>query len=161
MKENILISTPVDVEFEMLTIACAIHLLNSLLTNRFRGVSVEADKAELAKPDVPFRRKMAITHRIACKEILTTNIHLCNITMNVLANLQIHFDKGQTQFTKAECKRIYMQRVNQYESSDEEVMLNRLRIRKYIRELILNQSRVAEKIANATQNDEKVQNIVD
>jgi len=44
VRENILISTPVDVEFEMLTLGCAIHLFESLMTNRFKNVSVEADR---------------------------------------------------------------------------------------------------------------------
>ena len=60
VKDNILISTPVDVEFEMLTLGCAIHLLESLLSNRFRGITVEADEAELTKADLPFRKRLAI-----------------------------------------------------------------------------------------------------
>ena len=43
VKDNILISTPVDIEFEMLTLGCAIHLLEQLLSSRFKSVSVEAD----------------------------------------------------------------------------------------------------------------------
>ena len=87
MKENILVSTPVDVEFEMLTLGCAIHLLESLLNNRFRGVSCEADRAELAKTDLPWRKRLAVHHRLACKEILVSNIRLANILMHILANL--------------------------------------------------------------------------
>ena len=49
VKDNILISTPVDIEFEMLTLGCTIHLLQQLLDSRFRGVTVEQDRAELAK----------------------------------------------------------------------------------------------------------------
>ncbi len=74
VKDNILISTPVDIEFEMLTLACSIHLLESLLNNRFKSVSIEADRAELNKPDLPQRKWLAICHRINCKEILTQNI---------------------------------------------------------------------------------------
>jgi len=43
--------------------------------------------------------------------------------------------------------------VEQYEANEQEVMLNRLRLRKYMRELILNQSRVMEKIANSSGQD--------
>lgn len=88
-KENILISTPVDIEFEMLTLGCAIHLLESLLKGRFKGCSVDADLQELAKPDLPYRRRLAISHRLNCKQILTANIKYCNILMRILANLQV------------------------------------------------------------------------
>lgn len=40
-----------------------------------------------------------------------------------------------------------MQRVEQFEKDDQEVMQNRLRFRNYIRELILNQQKVMDKIA--------------
>jgi hypothetical protein len=138
VKENILISTPVDIEFEMLTLACSIHLLESLLNNRFKQISIEADKAELAKPDLPYRKRLAIVHRVNCKDILTQNIKYCNILMRILAELQMELEKGRIQFTKSECKKIYMRRIEAYEKSDEEVMLNRLKFRNYIRELILN-----------------------
>ena len=36
LKEHILMSTPVDIEFELLVMACTIQLLNSLLKNRFK-----------------------------------------------------------------------------------------------------------------------------
>ena len=55
-----------------------------------------------------------------------------------------------------------MARVEAYESTEEEVMLNRLRLRNYIRELILNQQRVMEKIAANAEGggDAAVQNMV-
>lgn len=134
-----MISTPVDVEFEMLTIGCAIHLLESLLQNRFQGISLETDNAELANnPNLTERRRIALQHRVSCKEILCANIKLCNILIHILANLQLHLERGKTEFSKVECKRIYMQRIERYEKTDQEVMLNRLRFRRYIRELILN-----------------------
>lgn len=147
VKENILISTPVDIEFEMLTLGCAIHLLQQLLSSRFRGVTVEQDREELARSDLPWRRRCALMHRLHCKEILTSNINLCNVLMRILANLQVELAKGQTQFTKLECKRLYMAKVEPFEKTDDEVMLNRIRFRNYIRELILNQERMMEKIA--------------
>ena len=160
VKDNILISTPVDVEFEMLTLGCAIHLLESLLANRFRGISVEADEAELTKTDLPFRRRLAIQHRLACKEILTSNIRYCNILMHILANLHQELDGGKTDFTKDEIKRIYLKRIEKYEKSDDDIMPNRLRFRKYLGELILNQQRVMDKIANYKGQNETVDSLV-
>ena len=153
-----MISTPVDIEFEMLTLGCSIHLLNSLLTSRFKNVSIEADRQELETPGLSWRKRCALTHRINCKEILTSNIKLCNILMRILACLQCELAKGHTEFTKLETKRIYMQRVEAYEKSEDEVIQNRLYFRNYIRELILNQQRVMEKIAkNAAGGEEMLE----
>ena len=54
-------------------------------------------------------------------------------------------NKGQTKFSKDEVKAIYMQRVDEFET-EEEVFPNRLALRKYLRELILNQKRVIQKL---------------
>ena len=99
---------------------------------------MEQDREELARSDLSWRKRCAIMHRLNCKEILTSNINLCNVLMRILANLQVELAKGQTQFTKLECKRLYMAKVEPFEKTDDEVMLNRLRFRNYIRELILN-----------------------
>ncbi len=74
--------------------------------------------------------------------------------MRILAELQMELEKGRIQFTKSECKKIYMKRIEAFESSESEVMLNRLTFRNYIRELILNQQRVMEKIAAKTEGGE-------
>ena len=50
-----------------------------------------------------------------------------------------HLESGRTEFTKTECKQLYMKRIEAYEKDETEVMENRLRFRNYIRELILNQ----------------------
>jgi len=43
MKKYLLVSTPIDPEFEMLVIACSINLLESLLKARFK-TSVQEDQ---------------------------------------------------------------------------------------------------------------------
>ena len=70
VKDNILISTPVDIDFEMLAIGCSIHLLESLVKSRFSNLTVEEDRASLAQKDLPWRRRLAISHRLNCLEIL-------------------------------------------------------------------------------------------
>jgi basic membrane lipoprotein Med (substrate-binding protein (PBP1-ABC) superfamily) len=45
----LLVSAPVDAEFEMLVIACTINLLKGLLTSRFK-TSLEHDKTQLKDP---------------------------------------------------------------------------------------------------------------
>jgi len=98
--------------------------------------------------------RTAIGHRLSCKEILASNIKLCNVLMRVLANLAVELNKGQTEFTKFECKRIYMQRIEAFEADETEVMHNRLAFRHYLRELILNQQKIKQKIASEGNNEE-------
>ena len=61
--------------------------------------------------------------------IVEANLNLLNILMRILARY-----KGGTPI---EVKQSYMQRVDDFES-EEEVILNRLKLRKYLRELQLN-----------------------
>ena len=59
--------------------------------------------------------------------------------MHILANLHQELDGGKTDFTKDEIKKIYLKRIEKYEKSDDDIIPNRLRFRKYLGELILNQ----------------------
>ena len=54
-----------------------------------------------------------------------------------------------------------MAKVEPYETTDEEVMTNRLHFRNYIRELILNQTRVMEKIAQAKAGEDGIQEMIE
>lgn len=65
------------------------------------------------------------------KEILNANITLCEILMRILAR----FNDGRN------FKSNYMRIVEDFEKP-EELMLNRLKLRKYLRELVVNQKRV-------------------
>jgi hypothetical protein len=65
------------------------------------------------------------------KEILTANINLCNILMRILA--RFGDDKN--------FKKRYMKIVDDFER-EEDVMPNRIKMRKYLRELVVNQKRV-------------------
>ena len=157
-----MISTPVDIEFEMLALGCAIHLLEQMRDNRFKNVSIEDDRRELVQEDLDWRRRRALMHRTNCKEIILGNIKNCQVLMRILANLQVALEKGQTSFTKIECKRLYMTKCVPYEETDQEVIENRFKFRNYIRELILNQQRMMEKIAAEKSGGEQgIQDLVD
>jgi len=52
-----------------------------------------------------------------------------------------------------------MERIDGYETTDEEVMQNRLLFRNYIRELILNQQRVMERIASEEGGEDVLQEL--
>ena len=126
----LLVSAPVDSEFEMLVLACTINLLKGLMTSRFK-TPLEKDRELLADPTLPFRKRFAVLHRMNAKEILTENINFCQILMRILARFS----------TDGNYKERYMERVEDFET-EEEVMRNRIRFRRYLRELMINQKRV-------------------
>jgi len=69
------VSTPVDPDFELLVVACAINLLEGLLSARFKSSSDE-DRKLLADPNLSMRLRFAIMHRLDCKVILESNIKI-------------------------------------------------------------------------------------
>jgi hypothetical protein len=73
------------------------------------------------------RKRFAILHRLNAKDVLTANMNLCNILMRILAR----FNDGRN------FKQAYMGIVDDYEKEDE-IMSNRLKLRRYLRELIIN-----------------------
>jgi len=133
---HLLISTPVDCEFELLVIACCINLLKGLVSSRFKG-SAKEDAELLKDPTLSSRHRFAIIHRKSSKEIIEGNLKLCQILLRILARMV----DGKP-FKKA-----YMMRVEEAEE-EEEVMLNRLNLRHYLRELLTNQRRIAETAQN-------------
>lgn len=58
---------------------------------------------------------------------------LLNILIRILANMKIENPKNM--------KQIYMERVPEFETEDE-VMPNRLILRRYLKELVVNQKRI-------------------
>lgn len=138
-REHLLLSTPVDPDFELIVIACAIQLLENFVKARFK-TSIAEDNALLKTDNVSSRLFWAIRHRIDCKTILEANIALLQILVRILAKLQFASVKcaqiGQ-QMTRWDFKKIYMERVDQFETP-EEVVANRMRLRKYLKELLMN-----------------------
>jgi hypothetical protein len=131
----LLVSAPVDAEFEMLVVACTINLLKGLMTSRFK-TPLETDKELLEDPNLPIRNRFAVLHRMNAKEILTENINYCHILMRLLAR----FGNSGT-LEPHEFKAKYMELVEGFET-ETDVMRNRIRIRMYLRELVVNQKRV-------------------
>lgn len=64
-KTHLLVSTPVDAEFELLVVACAINLLQGLLNARFKS-KIEEDKQLLKRTDISMRLRFAVQHRLDC-----------------------------------------------------------------------------------------------
>jgi hypothetical protein len=128
----LLVSAPVDAEFEMLVVACTINLLKGLMTSRFK-TPLETDRGLLQDKSLSIRQRFAILHRMNAKEILEENINYCQILMRILARF------GTDQDYKAR----YMQLVEGFES-EEQIIRNRVRLRRYLRELMINQKRVLQ-----------------
>lgn len=127
-------SSPVDPEFEMLVIGCTINLLEGLRKTKYKS-SIEDDLEYLKMPGLNGRKALAITHRLGQKRILNNNITLLQVLIRILARF-----KGGTMQEIKEC---YMARVEDFET-EQEVMANRLKLRRYLRELLLNQKRIVQ-----------------
>ncbi len=79
-------------------------------------------------------------HRLDCKLILEWNIKILNILARILARIQLQCEecsKTGEFISREEFKALYMEQVAQFETK-EEVLMNRVRMRKYLRELLLN-----------------------
>lgn len=67
--ERLLVSGPVDTEFELVILETAIGLVSNMLKTKF-ATTIAEDQATLAKGDLTWRLYLAITHRVNQKEIL-------------------------------------------------------------------------------------------
>ena len=94
---------------------------------------METDLEMLKDPKISGRKRTALTNRVGQKQILNANLNILNILMRILAR----FQGGNLQ----QLKYTYMTIVEDFEKP-EEVMTNRLKLRRYLRELILNQTRL-------------------
>ena len=75
----------------------------------------------------------AVVHRSEMRKIVQSNITLLEVLMRLLVRY--------TGESIDDFKKVYLGIVEKFEKP-EEVMLNRLRLRKYLREFILNQKRI-------------------
>ncbi len=62
-------SVPVDVDFEMFIVSCALNLMKNMLNSKY-PTSIQQDKQMLAQVFDNYRFKLALIHRINQKEIL-------------------------------------------------------------------------------------------
>lgn len=132
--EYLLISAPVDIEFEQQVLISVISLLQNLLKTRFK-TPIEEDENILRKDrdgseKLTYRKRVAVSFRLQQKRILASQIKLCQVLTIILSRLK----------PGVSIKESYMNKVETYESkdSDSEVMLTRLQVRKYLREIIVN-----------------------
>ena len=63
-KEKLLASAPVDLDFELFIISCAINLVRGMLNTKF-ATTMEKDRELLEKGNIEnYRIKLAIIHRL-------------------------------------------------------------------------------------------------
>ena len=86
-RAHILVSTPVDIEFEMLVLACSINLLTDFFSKRFKS-SLEEDLELIKNPDLSYNMKLALMNRIDLKRILNSNVRICNVLIHILGRIQ-------------------------------------------------------------------------
>ena len=68
---RLLVSAPVDIEFEIKVLQTAIGLVSGMLSSKF-PTTIEQDKDTLQQPDLSWRKYVAVTHRLTQKEILAS-----------------------------------------------------------------------------------------
>jgi hypothetical protein len=85
--KHLLVSSPVDPQFEMLIVGCAINLLDGFQKAQFRG-PLEKDLEMLKMESLSSRKRIAITNRVGQKQILLANVNLLNILMRILARFK-------------------------------------------------------------------------
>jgi hypothetical protein len=84
-RSHLLVSTPVDVEFEMLVLACSINLLDDFFQKRF-PTSLEADLESLAK-EQSYHLRLVLQNRVDLKRILKSNVRVCNVLLHILGRI--------------------------------------------------------------------------
>ena len=124
----LIVSQPIDFDFEVLVIGCAINLLESLLEKRFTNKTTDVEKILVGKEKLSYSRKQIYQYRLDQKETIKRNINVLQILMRLVVRL-----------SKSKTPRVdILKRIPQFESEDE-VISNRLKVRYYIRDLFRNQ----------------------
>jgi len=67
--KRLLVSAPVDLEFELAVLETGIGLVSNMLKTKFK-TTIEEDQAILANENIGWRLYLAVTHRLNQKEIL-------------------------------------------------------------------------------------------
>ena len=62
-KELLLVSVPVDIDFELFIVACALNLMKTMLNNKY-STTLEQDYHLIEEGNHPYRLTMALIHRI-------------------------------------------------------------------------------------------------
>lgn len=81
-----LVSAPVDIEFELAVLETGIGLVSNMLKTKFK-TTIEEDKAILLDQNVSWRLYLAVTHRLNQKEILQSQERLMTVLLRILTKI--------------------------------------------------------------------------
>ncbi len=81
-----LVSAPVDIEFEVTVLETGIDLVSNMLKTKFK-TTIEEDKAILSDPNIGWRLYLAVTHRLNQKEILQSQEHIMTVLLRIIKKL--------------------------------------------------------------------------
>lgn len=142
--KHLLVSAPVDVDFELIILKTGADLVGNMLRTKFETQLDEDQK--ILNSDLSWRKYVAVTHRTAQKEVLQSQEKILKILLTFMNRLKGTQNQGSPdQLTKTEVQRpqsisikeAYMQTVEGLEHGEKEFLENRFRLRHYLREFEL------------------------
>lgn len=86
-KERLLVSCPVDLDFELFVVACGLNLMRNMMNNKY-DTTLEQDRRLLAQIQDNWRFKLGLIHRITQKEILNDQVSLLSILLRILCRIK-------------------------------------------------------------------------
>ncbi len=101
-----LVSAPVDIEFEMAVLETGIGLVSNMLNTKFKTTIAE-DKAILADENIGWRLYLAVTHRLNQKEILQSQEHIMTVLHKIIKKMH-EANKGTSMLQIKGIKDSYM-----------------------------------------------------
>jgi hypothetical protein len=84
--KRLLVSAPVDIEFEMAVLETGIGLVSNMLKTKF-NTTIDEDKAILGDPNISWRLYLAVTHRLNQKEILQSQEHIMTVLLRIVKKI--------------------------------------------------------------------------
>ena len=126
-----LVSAPVDLDFELLILKTGIDLVGNMLRTKF-ATTLEDDQNALKSGGIAWRKYLAITHRTAQKEVLYSQERILTLALKIMTRLKGSKELGQGEVVTL--KDAYIRPIEDLEQTPQEVLENRLRLRHYLQD---------------------------
>ncbi len=114
---------PVDCEFELYVLSLCCNLLKEFYLRRFK-TSIRDDRKLVLSKTINYRTRFAVTYRLEGKEIITSNLRLFELLMQILARIHNGDD----------FKLAYLKKVEELED-EAAIIPNRKAVRLYLQSL--------------------------
>jgi hypothetical protein len=87
-REKLLVSSPVDIEFELFVVSCGLNLIKNMMNTKY-DTTLGQDKKILSQINKEnWRFKLALIHRMTQKEILNDQVRLLSILLRILSSIK-------------------------------------------------------------------------